>query len=457
MNWYPERIESPGGSTKMALYPTPGVELLAEGASGAGRAHFYQNGREFCVIGNTFYEADSLGVLTSRGTVATDANPATISGNGDAGGQLFITSGGNGYSFILATNTFAAIAALAGRATMGDYLDGYGLCLDANTSTVFISNLIDFTTWNPTQFIQNSISSDKWVAMKVANRYIYLWGSNTGQIWYDAGTFPIPFEPHPSGLMQYGCAAPFSPEIVGGGVCWLSSTANGQGAVIRTGGFTPEIISTYATHYAFSTYTNMADAIGDSYEDSGHTFYLLTFVQDAATWAWDSQLNIWHNRGTWNSGAFEYEPWRPLFHAFAFGEHRILDVQGAGLYRMSIDLQYDVEKRPIRRVRRAPALLNENRLNFFSEFELDIEPGLGTPSGQGSDPQIMMRYSNDGGKTWSNETQAGAGAQGRYGARVIWNRCGAGRKRVFEVSVTDPIPWRVMGSFIKVKAGSEQA
>jgi hypothetical protein len=322
---------------------------------------------------------------------------------------------------------------------------------------VFISDLLDFTTWDPTQYIQNSISSDNWVAMKVANRYIYLWGSNTGQIWYDAGSFPIPFEPHPSGLMQYGCAAPFSPEIVGGGVCWLSSTANGQGAVIRTGGFTPEIISTYATHYAFDTYTNLADAIGDSYEDSGHTFYLLTFVQDAATWAWDSQLNVWHNRGTWDPNTFEYEPWRPLFHAFAFGEHRILDVQGAGLYRMSIDLQYDVEDRKIRRIRRAPALMNENRLSFFSQFELDIEPGLGTASGQGSDPRIMMRYSNDGGKTWSNEIDAGGGAQGEYGTRAIWNRCGAGRKRVFEVSVTDPIPWRVLNAYVKVKAGSEQA
>ena len=457
MNWYPEKIESRGGSARIALYPTPGVELLDTGSAGGGRGHFFQNGREFLVIGPTFYEADINGTLTSRGTVATDSNPATISGNGDAGGQLFITSGGNGYLFVLATNTLSSIAALAGIATMGDFLDGYGLCLDATTSTMFISDLLDLATWDPTQYIQNSISSDNWVAMKVSNRYIYLWGSETGQIWYDAGSFPIPFEPHPSGLMQYGCAAPFSPEIVGGGVCWLASTTNGQGAVIRTSGFQPETISNYATHYAFDTYNTLEDAIGDSYEDSGHTFYILTFPNASATWVWDSQLGMWHNRGTWDPVSFEYQPWRPAFHAFAFGEHRMLDIQDRGFYRMSIDLQNDVDELAIRRIRRAPCLMNENRLNFYAQFELDLETGLGTATGQGQDPVIMMRYSNDGGKTWSNEVTAEAGATGEYYKRAIWNRCGAGRKRVFEVSTSDPVPYRLIGAFIKVKAGSEQA
>jgi len=457
MNWYPEKIESRGGSSRMALYPTPGVELLDTAASGEGRANFFQNGRQFLIIGATFYEADINGTLTSRGTVATDANPATICGNGDAGGQLFITSGGNGYLFVLATNTLSAIAALAGIATMGDFLDGYGLCLDATTSTMFISDLLDLATWDPTQYIQNSISSDNWVSMKVSNRYIYLWGSETGQIWYDAGSFPIPFEPHPSGLMQYGCAAPFSPELVGGGVCWLSSTGNGQGAVIRTSGFQPEIISNYATHYAFDTYTDISDAIGDSYEDSGHTFYILTFVTASATWVWDSQLGIWHNRGTWDSINFEYQPWRPCFHAFAFSEHRMIDILGSGLYRMAIDLQSDVDDLAIRRVRRAPCLVNENRLNRYAQFEVDLETGLGTATGQGSDPVMMMRYSNDGGKTWSNEISASTGLTGEYFVRAIWNRCGAGRKRVFEVSTSDPVPYRLIDAYVKIASGSEQA
>lgn len=459
MNWYEEQVEASGGTTKAALYPTPGVSLLVDSGAGAGRGHFYQNGREFAVISDVLYEISLTGVLTNRGTVATDANPATISGNGDAGGQLFITSGGNGYVYDLTGNTLSAVAALAGIATMGDYLDGYFLCLDTTTSTVFISDLLDGTTWDPTQYIQRSIAPDDWVSMKVSNRYIYLWGSETGEVWFDAGAFPIPFEPHPSGLMQFGCGAPFSPEVVGDGVNWLSSTQNGSGAVLRATGFNPVVISTYATHYAFSQYTNLSDAIGDSYEDLGHSFYVLTFRQDNATWVWDatSNTNAWHNRGTWDPDMYHFDAWRPMFHAFAFGEHRILDLEGPGVYRMGSTYYADVDDLAIRRVRRAPCLTDENRLIFFSQFELDLEPGLALSSGQGSNPEVMLRISNDGGKTWGNEITQTAGTIGQYGKRVIWNRCGAGRRRVFEVSVSDPVPWRLLRAFIKVQQASKAA
>ena len=132
VNWYLEPTESPGASTQAALYPTPGVTSLSAATTDPGRAHFYENGREFAVIGGTLYEIDSVGAQTSRGTVQLGTEPATISSNGDGGGELFITSGTYGYYYTLSTNTLTQIAALDGKATMGDFLDGYFLCLDAS-------------------------------------------------------------------------------------------------------------------------------------------------------------------------------------------------------------------------------------------------------------------------------------------------------------------------------------
>lgn len=457
VNWYMEQIEAPGGSTKSALYPVPGVNSLSEAVSGGGRAHLADSGREFAVIGSNFVEILVDGSQVSRGTVATDSNPATISSNGDAGGQLFITSGGNGYLFTLATNVLTTIAALSGLATMGDQLDGYFLSLDSETSTVYISDLLDGATWDPTQFIQRSIESDPWVALKVANRYLYLLGQVTSEVWYDAGSFPIPFEPHPSGVMQYGCAAPFSPEVVGPALVWLAATDNGQGRVMRTSGFTPEIISNYATSYAMENFSTLEDAIGDSYEKYGHTFYTLSFPQAEATWCWDSELNTWHERGEWLEEEYRFGIWRPCFHVFVFGQHRVLDLNGSGVYELSEAYGTNVDGEVIRRLRRSPGLVNENKLMFYAQFELDLEPGLGTVSGQGSDPMVMLRMSNNGGKTWGNETLRSAGRMGEYGTRVIWNRCGAARRRVFEVSVSDPIPWRVLNAYLKVSPGAEAA
>ena len=71
----------------------------------------------------------------------------------------------------------------------------------------------------------------------------------------------------------------------------------------------------------------------------------------------------------------------------------------------------------------------------------------------GANPQVMLRISNDGGKTWAAETWRSAGRVGEYLARVDWNRLGCARRRVFEVSVTDPVAWRVIGAYLELGGG----
>jgi hypothetical protein len=72
-------------------------------------------------------------------------------------------------------------------------------------------------------------------------------------------------------------------------------------------------------------------------------------------------------------------------------------------------------------------------------FQLDMETGVGLASGQGSDPQVMLRISRDGGHSWGNEHWKSAGKQGKFKHRALWRRLGTGRDFVFEVTITDPI------------------
>jgi hypothetical protein len=64
------------------------------------------------------------------------------------------------------------------------------------------------------------------------------------------------------------------------------------------------------------------------------------------------------------------------------------------------------------------------------------------------DPQIMLRFSDDGGKTWSNERWISAGQQGTYKTRCRFRRLGRSRDRVYEVVVSDPIPWRIVDAYL---------
>ena len=91
---------------------------------------------------------------------------------------------------------------------------------------------------------------------------------------------------------------------------------------------------------------------------------------------------------------------------------------------------------------------------------LDVTQGIYNPIIQSDDvgvanesPQVMLRLSNDGGRTWLSEEMRGSGKVGEYGTRVGWNRLGAARRRVFEVVCTDSIPWRLTGAYLESKVG----
>ena len=66
----------------------------------------------------------------------------------------------------------------------------------------------------------------------------------------------------------------------------------------------------------------------------------------------------------------------------------------------------------------------------------------------------MLRWSNDGGSTWSNEHWVGIGQQGKYKNRAIWRRLGQARDRVFEVVVTDPVKMVIVSANLKA-SGAE--
>jgi hypothetical protein len=66
----------------------------------------------------------------------------------------------------------------------------------------------------------------------------------------------------------------------------------------------------------------------------------------------------------------------------------------------------------------------------------------------GRGPLMTLRWSDDGGKTFSNEHVRDCGQAGAYLTRVLWNRLGSPRDRVYEISVTDPVPWRIIDAYL---------
>jgi len=456
MNWYPEPIQSPASPYPAALYPCPGQEDYVTVSDINCRALFAMAGRCYAVMGASVYQvfATNSAAIVTGGTVVNDPNMASIASNGAAGGQLLIGSGTNGYLLTIATNTLVAVANLAGITTSVGMIDGYFLAFNAATSTFYISNLNDGATWDLTQFAQRSIAPDPWVSMTVdSNRQIWLIGEQTGEVWYDAGTSPFPFQPVPGSVFGYGTCAPASVKLVGSSMMWLSQNSNGAGQVIGANGLVPERVSTYAVETAIAGYARtvgITDAEAVTYSDQGHTFYCLTFPAANATWVYDLTTRLWHERGVWDTATGSYGVWGPRNHAYAFGKH-LVGNRGTGmLCEMDITFTSECNGDLIRRLRIPPPIWVDPQAKrmFVSRFQLLMEPGLGAVSGQGSNPQVLLRTSADV-KTWTGSLSATAGTLGAYTQNVYWTRLASSQQMwVPEIVVTDPIPWRIVGALI---------
>lgn len=112
------------------------------------------------------------------------------------------------------------------------------------------------------------------------------------------------------------------------------------------------------------------------------------------------------------------------------------------------------DERIIRRLRQSPHVSDTGERLFHNRFQVDFQPGIGTATGQGVDPQVMIQWSDDGGFTWSSERWVSIGAVGRYLSRVVLWRLGQSRDRVYRVTVSDPVvAWVLAQAFLDVFPG----
>ena len=127
------------------------------------------------------------------------------------------------------------------------------------------------------------------------------------------------------------------------------------------------------------------------------------------------------------------------------------DYRNSNVYALDLDDFSDNNEiqKWLRSWRALPTGANNLKRSAQQSLQLDLETGVGLNLGQGSDPQVMLRWSDDGGHTWSNEHWVSIGKIGEYYRRAIWRRLGMTlkiRDRVYEISGTDPVKIAIVGA-----------
>lgn len=435
-NLYPITSESGSSKSVAALRSTPG--LLEEYTIGGGgiRGGIESSNRGFFVSGSDFYEVKTDGttvnhgsLLTSTGTVDIEENPT----------QIMVVDGTYGYIFTKSSDTWAQI-------TDGDFptpsdltfQDGYFIVTEKDTAKFWISNLNDGTAWEALDNTTVESSPDNLVGLKSDSSNLWLFGTKTTEVFRNTGNATFPFQRISGAIVETGCASQHTIQEIDNRLFWLGSDENGDAIVWASNGYSAQRVSTRAIEKLIAESTNFNESYAWVYHERGSAFYVLQIKGLATTPVLDVATGLWHERTHLNPTSGVEEQHRGSCHIFFNKKHLVGDRLTNQIYEMSLDY-YSDNGEEINRERITPHYDQEKALVTHAQFELDMETGVGTQSGQGSDPQVMLQYSDDGGRTYSAELWRDLGKVGAYRTRVKWNKLGRSRDRVYRIRITDPV------------------
>jgi len=342
-----------------------------------------------------------------------------------------------------------------------------------------------------TSFSSKDGSPDNLVALIADHREVYLMGEASSEVWTDVGGNPFPFQRIPGTNTQHGIAAKFSLARFGNSFAYVSRNSRGQAQIMQMNGYIPTRISNHAVENSI-TNQYVDDAIAWTYQLEGHEVYVVSFPTLQLTWAYDIASGMWH-KWLYTNNDGTYSRHRGNCCAVFQGMVLVGDYANGNIYELDKQ-NYTDNGQYVRRLRRAPHLVSDFQRQYFDELQIQFQPGVGTtglsvgssgrfigspyiiypdatltvgpmdilylgvanqlnPSTPTTYPQAMLRFSNDGGSTWSREYTVTIGQTGKYKNRAIWRRLGMARDRVFEVSISDPVNAVIISANLKATQG----
>lgn len=452
MNRYPELDEGSGGKARWILRQSPGLRTFTSLPMSAVTSIFgFKIGateRAFSVgADGALYEVFANSSFVLRGAVAVSTTPARIAANQT---QLLIQSGGKLYRYTLATNALSAALAYSDTSAIPAITDigmlgGFFLALIANSNKFQISALLDANTWDLANVAQILDYPDNAVSMVIDHKDVIFKGVKQTVFYYLNGNADFPFGPIPGAFMETGSAAILAAAKMDNTVYWVERNDRGSMMVMKLSGYQPQRVSNHAIETEWQSYSTTDDLVTYSFQLGGHTFLHLYFPTADKAWRFDAATQSFHEVGKWDPVAGAFTAHRSQCHAFVFGKHLVGDWASGQIFEMSSSI-YDDFGDPQRRVRRSPYVAREGRYITFNGLEITGDFGQGLPSGQGSDPKLMLRFSDDRAQTWSNEIDLPFGQQGQFATRAqafglgtCWGTIG----RVWEVADSEPIEFSI--------------
>ena len=444
INMFPA-IKQGDAKADLVLYSQPGLLLTTNQGVGPHRANPVKfQDKLWWVSGSELISQDTFGAYVSVGNLVTTGSRVIM-----AAGRtyLMLVDGSNGYYCDGTTLTQITDGDFPDSPTHVAYKDGYFVVNDSDTDDFYINTTTeDPTAWAALDFATATARPDKTLALLDHGNDLIMLGEDTTQSFFNSGNADFPFEAYP-GALPIGIDAPYSAVSSSHGVIWLAN-AEGEKVIAKSSGGQFQKISDEELTWQINQLATTADAIAWVRRQGGNSFYEISFPSASKTWS----INL--DTGYLPSELKSYNINRFKGNAYGYLKNKayVGDYDNGNIYELDFDTYTDNTDPFIRK--RITRVFHKDGFSIsFRSLMLDAEAGVGLITGQGSDPQVMMRYSTDGGKNWSSELWRDLGAIGQANYKPSWTNLGMGVDWVFEFACSDPVKYNLFNLFADIDVG----
>lgn len=444
INLYAEAAPPPNASTDVVLLQTPGSDLFCDLGVGPLQGLYGIGQTLYAVSGGILFAVTPEGTKTTVGGIPSTQPYVDFI---ESPLELLIAAGQHGHIVTLDTGELTTITDTDfPGARSGVFMDGVAVVVAPDSAQSNVSGINDFTQWDPLEFVVESTVKQNILAIKDDRKEFWMFGDKAIIPYTRTGTGGYPFERVTNAILDKNLVAQWSVAVSDNTYFWLGRKKEEGGLCVwRAAGYSPQRVSTHAIEQQMERFSNPQDAIAFTYMLGGHIHYVLNFPGQA-TFVLDLATNLWHE---WNRFG---EDWSTFTHHTYFEEKHIVGGADGKLYRLDPALYTHAGETIVRRMI-SPVFDADGKNIRISRVELELEAGVGLVSGQGSDPKVMLRWSKDGGKTWSNEHWRDVGKMGKYRTRTIWRNLDTAREWVLEFTYSEPTLFSVSKAYAQVSAG----
>lgn len=427
-------LEPPDAKTPVKVSGVPGISTFAMCGAGPIRGFCELKGVLYLVSFNALYSLTLGGTTTLLGVGIGGLGIVGMDTNGI---EVCIVNGSSGWIYNTLTATFTQITdGNFNAANTVAAIDNYFIFDHVSTNQFFLSPLLaGLGPYDATQFGTADAQPGRVLGVHNAYGILVVAGEHSLEPWQDTGALSFPWQRIANSTVELGIAAPFAWAEAGNQHYFLGADLIFYQLV---GTSNPQRLSTHALEAAWGKYSTTADAFCHVVQHFGHKIIYVTFPTGNATFGYDVATQLWHRRASWDpSGAINR--WRANCSVFAFNSKMLIGDANSGQIGLIDQAVYTEFGNPLVLDMTAPHIDGKGAKGFMPEFQLDMETGTGIASGQGSNPQVALMYSDDGGRTFSPENWMPIGATGTYLTRARWTRLGSFYQRALRIKISDPV------------------